>query len=106
MKKLLSILIFLILIIYVLVEFVGDSIVKGSLESNLSNSLGREIKIDSLSIGYLGGKANIKNLQIQNKEFPGKLLTIQNASAKLNTSSIFSDKIEIDQIYFNFVTKN
>ena len=106
MKKLLSILIFLILIIYVLVEFVGDSIVKGSLESNLSNSLGREIKIDSLSIGYLGGKANIKNLQIQNKEFPGKLLTINNAFAKLNTSSIFSDKIEIDQITLDGINLN
>ena len=106
MKKLFSILIVLILIIYVLVEFVGDSIVKGSLESNLSNSLGREIKIDSLSIGYLGGKANIKNLQIQNKEFPGKLLTIQNASAKLNTSSIFSDKIEIDQIILDGIDLN
>ena len=106
MKKLLSILIVLILIIYILVEFVGDSIVKGSLESNLSNSLGREIKIDSLSIGYLGGKANIKNLQIQNKEFPGKLLTIKNASAKLNTSSIFSDKIEIDQIILDGIDLN
>ena len=106
MKKLLSILIVLILIIYVLVEFVGDSIVKGSLESNLSNSLGREIKIDSLSIGYLGGKASIKNLQVQNKEFPGKLLTIQNASAKLNTSSIFSDKIEIDQIILDGIDLN
>ena len=84
----------------------GDSIVKGSLESNLSNSLGREIKIDSLSIGYLGGKANIKNLQIQNKEFPGKLLTIKNASAKLNTSSIFSDKIEIDQIILDGIDLN
>ena len=106
MKKLLSILIVLILIIYVLVEFVGDSIVKGSLESNLSNSLGREIKIDNLSIGYLGGKANIKNLQIQNKEFAGKLLTIQNVSAKLNTSSIFSDKIEIDQITLDGINLN
>ena len=98
MKKLISILIFLILIIYILVEFVGDSIVKGSLESNLSNSLGREIKIDDLSIRYLSGKAEIENLQVMNKEFPGKLLKINNVFAKLNTSSIFSDKIEIDQI--------
>ena len=98
MKKLISILIFLILIIYILVEFVGDSIVKGSLESNLSNSLGREIKIDDLSIKYLSGKAEIENLQVMNKEFPGKLLKINNEFAKLNTSSIFSDKIEIDQI--------
>ena len=98
MKKLISILIFLILIIYILVEFVGDSIVKESLESNLSNSLEREIKIDDLSIRYLSGKAEIENLQVMNKEFPGKLLKINNVFVKLNTSSIFSDKIEIDQI--------
>ena len=98
MKKIISILIFLILIIYILVEFVGDSIVKESLESNLSNSLEREIKIDDLSIRYLSGKAEIENLQVMNKEFPGKLLKINNVFAKLNTSSIFSDKIEIDQI--------
>ena len=64
MKKIISILIVLIIIIYIVVEFVGDSIIKGSLESNLSNSLGRDIKIESLSIGYLGGKADIENLQI------------------------------------------
>ena len=98
MKKIISILIFLILIIYILVEFVGDSIVKESLESNLSNSLEREIKIDDLSIRYLSSKAEIENLQVMNKEFPGKLLKINNVFAKLNTSSIFSDKIEIDQI--------
>ena len=39
MKKIISILIALIIIIYIVVEFVGDNIIKGSLESNLSNSL-------------------------------------------------------------------
>ena len=63
MKKIVSILIALIIIIYVVVEFVGDNIIKGSLENNLSNSLGRDIKIESLNIGYLNGKAEIENLQ-------------------------------------------
>ena len=106
MKKIISILIALIIIIYIVVEFVGDSIIKGSLESNLSNSLGRDIKIESLSIGYLNGKAEIENLQVKNKDFPGKLLTINNAFAKLNTSSIFSDKIEIDQITLDGINLN
>ena len=88
MKKIISILIVLIIIIYVVVEFVGDNIIKGSLESNLSNSLGRDIKIEGLSIGYLSGKAEIENLQVKNKDFPGKLLTINNAFAKLNTLSL------------------
>ena len=106
MKKLISILIIIFLIIYVLVEFIGDSIIKSSLESNLSNSLKRETKIDDLSIGYLSGKAEIKNLKISNKDFPGILLEIKNASAKLSTRSIFSNKIEIDEIILDGIDLN
>ena len=68
MRKIFYILITLVSIFYILVEFIGDSIIKGSLESNLSNSLGRETKIDDLSISYLTGKANLENLQINNIE--------------------------------------
>ena len=106
MKKLISILIIIFLIIYVLVEFIGDSIIKSSLESNLSNSLKRETKIDDLSIGYLSGKAEIKNLKISNKDFPGILLEIKNASAKLSTTSIFGDKIEIDEFILDGIDLN
>ena len=106
MKKLISILIIIFLIIYVLVEFIGDSIIKSSLESNLSNSLKRETKIDDLSIGYLSGKAKIKNLKISNKDFPGILLEIKNVSAKLSTTSIFSNKIEIDEIILDGIDLN
>ena len=106
MKKLISILIIIFLIIYILVEFIGDSIIKSSLESNLSNSLKRETKIDDLSIGYLSGKAEIKNLKISNKDFPGILLEIKNVSAKLSTTSIFSNKIEIDEIILDGIDLN
>ena len=106
MKKLISILIIIFLIIYVLVEFIGDSIIKSSLESNLSNSLKRETTINDLSIGYLSGKAEIKDLKISNKEFPGILLEIKNASAKLRTRSIFSNKIEIDEIILDGIDLN
>ena len=106
MKKLFSILIIIFLIIYILVEFIGDSIIKSSLENNLFNSLKRETKIDDLSIGYLSGKAKIKNLKISNKDFPGILLEIKNASAKLSTTSIFSNKIEIDEIILDGIDLN
>ena len=106
MRKIFYILITLVSIFYILVEFIGDSIIKGSLESNLSNSLGRETKIDDLSISYLTGKANLENLQINNIEFPGKLLIIDKVTAKLNTKSIFSDKIEIDKIIINGIDFN
>jgi len=58
------------------VEFVGDGIIKRSLESNLSTTLGTDVKIQSLEVNYLGGGAEIEKLEIQNKNFPGKLLII------------------------------
>jgi len=103
MKKIVSVLIFLIIIIYVLVEFVGDNIIKGSLESNITTTLDRQTTIGNLNINYLSGSAEIEDLKIQNKDFPGYLILLKNASAKLNTSSIFADKIEIDEILINGV---
>jgi len=103
MKKIISVLVILILAVYVLVEFVGDSIIKGSLESNITNTLYRKTTIGDLNISYLSGSAEIEDLKIQNKDFPGHLILLKKASAKLNTSSIFSDKIEIDEILINGV---
>jgi hypothetical protein len=103
MKKIISVLVILILAVYVLVEFVGDSIIKGSLESNITNTLDRKTTIGDLNISYLSGSAEIEDLKIQNKDFPGHLILLKKASAKLNTSSIFSDKIEIDEILIDGV---
>ena len=103
MKKIISVLVILILAVYVLVEFVGDSIIKGSLESNITNTLDRKTTIGDLNISYLSGSAEIEDLKIKNKDFPGHLILLKKASAKLNTSSIFSDKIEIDEILINGV---
>ena len=103
MKKIISVLVILFLAVYVLVEFVGDSIIKGSLESNITSTLDRKTTIGNLNINYLSGRAEIEDLQIHNKDFPGNLISLKKASAKLNTSSIFSDKIEIDEILINGV---
>ena len=106
MKKVFSIIILISVLIYFLVEFVGDGIIKRSLESNLSSSLGTDVKIQSLEVKYLGGGAEIEKLEIQNKNYPGKLLIIDKVFAKLNASSIFSDKIEIDQITIDGININ
>ena len=65
MKKIISILVVLIIIFYILVEFVGDSIIKGSLETNITNTLDRKTTIGNLSINYLSGSAEINDLKIQ-----------------------------------------
>ena len=103
MKKIISVLVVLVIAIYVLVEFIGDNIIKGSLESNITTILDRKTTIGNLNINYLSGSAEIEDLQIHNKDFPGNLISLKKASAKLNTSSIFSDKIEIDEILINGV---
>ena len=103
MKKLISFLVFIVIVIYILVEFVGDSVIKGSLESNITTTLDRKTTIGNLNINYLSGSAEIEDLKIQNKDFPGHLILLNKASAKLNTSSIFSEKIEIDEILINGV---
>ena len=106
MKKVFSIIILISVLIYFLVEFVGDGIIKRSLESNLSTTLGTDVKIQSLEVKYLEGGAEIEKLEIQNKNYPGKLLIIDKIFAKLNASSIFSDKIEIDQITIDGININ
>ena len=103
MKKIISVLVVLVIAIYVLVEFIGDNIIKGSLESNITSTLDRQTTIGNLNINYLSGSAEIEDLKIQNKDFPGHLILLKKASAKLNTSSIFADKIEIDEILINGV---
>ena len=96
MKKVFSIIILISVLIYFLVEFVGDGIIKQSLESNLSTTLGTDVKIQSLEVNYLGGRAEIEKLEIQNKNFPGKLLIIDKVFAKLNTSSIYERLVDKD----------
>ena len=53
MKKFLFFILFLIVSIYILSEFVGDKIIKGILEDNISSSLDRKTQIESLKINYL-----------------------------------------------------
>ncbi len=85
MKKFFVFFLILIALFYILSEFVGDRIIKGALENNLSSVLDRDINIDTLKINYLSGDAEIKGLKIKNKEFEGNLLNLDKANLKINT---------------------
>ena len=98
MKKVIFFLTVVIGIFYILSEFVGDRIIKSALETNISNILDRETNIKNLKINYTNGDAEIYGLEVKNKEFDGNLLQLNKAYLKLNTSSIFSNNIEIDSI--------
>lgn len=84
--------------VYILSEFIGDKFIKGVVEKNISSTLDRKIKIESLNISYLKGEVIVENIQLYNKDFADKLLNIKNIHLKLNSLSIFSDIIEVDKI--------
>ena len=107
MKKILFFVLFLVISIFILSEFVGDNIIKGILEKNISSSIDRKTEINDLKISYLKGEAVIKKISVNNKNFPNQLLTIENAFIKLKSSSIFSNiveisSVELDGIEFNY----
>ena len=107
MKKILFFVLFLAISIFILSEFVGDKIIKGILEKNISSSIDRKTEINDLKISYLKGEAVLKKINVNNKNFPNQLLTIDNAFIKLKSSSIFSNiveisSVELDGIEFNY----
>ena len=106
MKKILLFLIIIISLFYILSEFVGDRIIKGTLETNISNVLDRETTIENLKINYRNGDAEIYGLQVKNKNFDGNLLNLDKAYLKLNTSSIFSNDVEIESVVLDGIKLN
>ena len=106
MKKILVFSVITFSLFYILSEFVGDKIIKSALETNLSNILDRETNIESLKINYRNGDAEIYGLQIKNKNFGGNLLNLEKAYLKLNTSSIFSNNVEIENVILDGINLN
>ncbi len=106
MKKILIFFIFIISLFYILSEFIGDRIIKGTLETNISNVLDRETVIENLKINYRNGDAEIYGLQIKNKNFEGYLLNLEKAYLKLDTSSIFSNNVEIESVILDGIKLN
>ena len=106
MKKFFSLIIILFLSFYILIEFVGDSLIKGVLESNISNSLSREVSIEKLNIDYLSGEAQAENIKLINKKFDGNLAEIKSVKVNLDAFSIFSNEILINDVQLNNINLN
>ena len=105
MKKIIS-LVVIILIFFGISEFIGDRIIKGIVEENISNSLDRKTEIESLKINYLKGEAIAKNIKLYNKNFSNDLLFIENAYVKLKSTSIFSNNVEIYKVDLKGINLN
>lgn len=106
MKKFFSLIIILFLSFYILIEFIGDRLIKGVLESNISNSLSRKVTIEKLNIDYLSGEAQAENIKLINKKFDGNLAEIKSVKVNLDAFSIFSNEILINDIQLNNINLN
>ena len=111
MKKFFTLIIVLSISFFLLIEFIGDRLIKNILEDNVSNSLGRKVIIEKLNIDYLSGAADAKGINLLNKEFQGYLVRINSVKVNLDALSIFSNNILINDVqlkdisvnyYFNF----
>ena len=106
MKKFSFIVIILFIFFYILIEIVGDRFIKGVLESNISNSLSREVTIEKLSIDYLSGEAQAENIKLLNKKFNGSLAEVELVKVNLNAFSIFSNDILINDVQLSNINLN
>ena len=106
MKKFLIFIFSLSLISIIFVVFFSDKIIKKTFESILSNNLNRSVKIKDFDVSYLNGEVNLKKIEIHNKDFPGKLLLVEQAFAKLDALSFYEDVIVIDNILIDGITVN
>ena len=106
MKKFLLFTISLIITSFIFVILFRDLIVKKTFESILSNNLNRTVEIGSFDVGYLSGEVNLEKIEINNKDFPGKLLIIDKAFAQLDALSFYGETIEIENILLDGVRVN
>ena len=106
MKKFLIFTVCLIVISSIFLVLFRDLIVKKTFESILSNNLNRTVEIGSFDVGYLSGEVNLEKIEINNKDFPGKLLIIDKAFAQLDAMSFYEDTIKIDNILLDGININ
>ena len=106
MKKFLSIIAIFTLSFYILVEFIGDRLIKNILEDNISSSLNREVLIKKLNIDYLNGEAQAENIKFLNKKFDGNLAEVESVKVSLDAFSIFSNDILINDVQLENINLN
>ena len=106
MKKLILLITILIISSYLFIVFVSDNLIKNVLQNNISTSLNRNVSIEKLNINYFKGEADIKEIQLSNKEFAGYLIDIKNIKVRLDAFSIFSNNILIRNILLKDIRVN
>ena len=106
MKKFLIIIVSFTFISIIFIVFFSDIIIKKNLEGILSKNINRSVKIADFDISYLSGEINLKKIEINNKDFPGKLLVVDQAFVKVDPLSLNDDVLVIDNIIFDGISLN
>ena len=106
MKKFFGVTVTLIITLYLLIEFIGDRLIKNILQNNISSALNREVSIENLNIDYLSGEANAKGISLLNKNFEGFFVKIENVKVELDAFSIFSNDVIINNVLLDDIKVN
>ena len=106
MKKFFGVTVTIIITLYLLIEFIGDRLIKNVLQNNISSALNREVSIENLNIDYLSGEANAKGISLLNKNFEGFFVKIENVKVELDTFSIFSNDVIINNVLLDDIKVN
>ena len=106
MKKFFGVTVTLIITLYLLIEFIGDRLIKNILQNNISSALNREVSIENLNIDYLSGEANAKRISLLNKNFEGFFVKIENIKVELDAFSIFSNDVIINNVLLDDIKVN
>ena len=106
MKKFFGVTVTLIITLYLLIEFIGDRLIKNILQNNISSALNREVSIENLNIDYLSGEANAKEISLLNKNFEGFFVKIENVKVELDAFSIFSNDVIINNVLLDDIKVN
>lgn len=99
-KKILLSLVLVILLVGGVAFFYVDSLVKSGIEVVGSEVLGTSVTVSSVAISPLSGSGTIRGLVIGNPEgFTAEnIMQLEEVTVALNTSSLFSDVIEIAEV--------
>jgi hypothetical protein len=106
MKKFFGVTVTLIITLYLLIEFIGDRLIKNVLQNNISSALNREVSIENLNIDYLSGEAKAKEISLLNKNFEGFFVKIENVKVELDAFSIFSNDVIINNVLLDDIKVN
>lgn len=100
MKKFLLITVALVAILFLIITFSLDRIVKSGIESFGSEMTGTPVRVESVSISPISGEGTISGFTIANPEdFEGEsMLRIGELSISLDVMSLLSDEILIHEI--------